>query len=92
MEGIKIIADVTVKQFLPDVTRQYIPTEYYEKKPNRPWNPFEYTVKRVELTVNETWAGMEQESIILSLSPVGSFLCSPDFHAGDRFCHESSSV
>lgn len=83
MEGIKIIADVTVKQFLPDVTRQYIPTEYYEKT-EPTMEPFEYTVKRVELTVNETWAGMEQESIILSLSPVGSF-CSPDFHAGDRF-------
>lgn len=82
MEETEIIADVTVKQLLPDVTRQYIPTEYEETELGM--LPFEYTVKRVELTVNETWAGAENETLTMTISPVGSF-CTPDFHVGDRF-------
>ncbi|MGI5895529.1 MAG: hypothetical protein ACOX6U_01105 [Oscillospiraceae bacterium] len=82
MEETQIIADVTVKQLLPDVTRQYIPTEYEETELGM--LPFEYTVKRVELTVNETWAGAENETLIMTISPVASF-CVPDFNIGDRF-------
>lgn len=82
MEYTEVIADVTVEELLPSVTRQYNPTEYEQTVLEM--EPFDYTVRRVKLIVNDTWAGTEQQTITLTISPVSSF-CVPDFHVGDRF-------